>query len=109
MSRAWSKDIYVEPHTFGGTKACEVLADMMNQNLIPVYEKHRVLAFINMATCQFKGVSTLSDRRVKNPVLSLVRDNILSKIDLMPYPPKFLSYLKNVIAHHYRKALERVV
>lgn len=107
MSKAWSKDICVEPHTFGGTKACEVLADMMNQNIVSAYEKHRTLAFINKASRMFHGAREISDNNTRNSVIELINRDITDKIDVMNYPPKYISYLKNVMAHYYRRALER--
>jgi hypothetical protein len=109
MSRAWSKDICIEPHTFGGTKACEVLADMMNQDIVPAYEKHRTLAFINKASRMFNGATEISDKNTRNSVIELVNRDIMDKIKSMTYPPKYISYLRNVMTHYYRKALERVI
>lgn len=109
MSKAWSKDMVIEPHTFGGTKACEVLADLMNQNIVSAYEKHRTLAFINKGIRMYHGASYIPDQDTRNNVINLIKVDINSKISLMPYPIKYISYLKNVMAHYYRKALERVV
>jgi len=36
----------------------------------------------------------------------LVKNDIFTKIDLMPYPAKFNSHLKNVITHHFRRYLK---
>ena len=106
MSKAWSKDMVLDSGTFGGSPACHILVDMMNNNLISVAEKHRVLSFINDATYQFKWLSTVKDYGVKERSMTLMRDHLLSRVDLMPYPPKFNSHLKNVITHHFRRYLK---
>jgi hypothetical protein len=106
MSKAWSKDIIVEQHTFGGTKACEVLAAMMNQNMIPTFEKHRVLSFICDATMQFKHIASISYKPVMVRTLVLMRDHLLARIDKMPYPIDFNTHMKNVLHHHCRKYLD---
>jgi hypothetical protein len=106
MSLAWSKDMELDPGTFGGSPACHILVDMMNHNMIPIREKHRVLSFINDATYQFKWLSTVKDYSVKERAMVLMRDDILSRVDQMPYPPKFNSHLKNVITHHFRRYLK---
>jgi len=106
MSKAWSKDIWVDPGTFGGSPACHVIADMMNKNVISVYEKHRVLSFITDAIYQFKWTSSIKDKAVRERAMNLMRNDLLSRIDKMDYQPKFLSYLRNVIAYHYRRFLE---
>lgn len=108
MSKAWSKDMNLDRGTFGGTPACHVLVDMMNNNLISVAEKHRVLSFINDATYQFKWLSTVQEYKVKERSMTLMRNDLFARIDKMPYPEKFNSHLKNVIAHHFRRYLKEV-
>lgn len=106
MSKAWSKDILVDPGTFGGSPACHIIADMMNQNVISVFEKHRVLSFINDAIYQFKWIGTIKDTGVKERAMVLMRDDLFARIDKMDYHPKFLSHLKNVITYHFRRFLK---
>src|SRR5271154_7148448 len=106
MSKAWSKDMQLDPGTFGGSPACHVLVDMMNNNFIAVSEKHRVLSFINNATYQFKWLATVKEYRVKERAMLLMRDDLYQRIKLMPYPEKFNSHLKNVITHHFRRYLK---
>jgi hypothetical protein len=108
MSKAWSKDMALDRGTFGGSPACHVLVDMMNNNVIPVAEKHRVLSFINDATYQFKWLSTVQEYGVKERAMVLMKDHLLSRVDQMPYPEKFNSHLKNVITHHFRRYLKEV-
>ena len=108
MSKAWSKDMKLDRGTFGGSPACHVLVDMMNNDVIPIAEKHRVLSFINDATYQFKWLSTVQEYRVKERSMTLMRNDLFSRIDKMPYPTKFNSHLKNVITHHFRRFLKEV-
>jgi hypothetical protein len=109
MSKAWSRDMQLDPGTFGGSPACHVLVDMMNNNIIPVFEKHRVLSFINRATNDFKWISLIPHVGVKNRAMAMMRDSFYERIDKMPYPEKFNSYLKNVITHHFRRYLREVI
>ena len=106
MSLAWSKDMELDPGTFGGSPACHVVVDMMNHDVIPISEKHRVLSFVSSAIWHFKCLSIIKDYGVKERVMILMRDDILSRIDQMPYPAKFNSHLKNVITHHFRRYLK---
>lgn len=109
MSKPWSRDIKLNRGTFGGSPACHVLVDMMNNNMIPVSEKHRVLAFINNSICQFKWISTIPDQGARMRSMVLMKEDLYKRIDQMSYPPKFLSHLKCVINHHFRKYLDVVV
>jgi hypothetical protein len=106
MSKAWSRDVVVDPGTFGGTRACHVLADLMNQNMISVFEKHRVLSFLNDATIQFKWIATIEFKPVMERNMDLMLHDLTGRIEHMDYPPKFKSYMRNVIRHMYRKNLE---
>ena len=106
MSKAWSRDVWVDPHTFGGTKACEVLADMLNHDVVPIYEKHRILAFITDATIQFKYISYIPHSSVRERSMTLMKEDLFRRIENMEYSTKVKSYIQNVISHHYRKNLE---
>ena len=106
MSKAWSKDVWVDPHTFGGSKACEVLADMMNKDVVSIYEKHRILSFISDATIQFKYISCIPHDSVRERSMLLMKEDLFRRIDNFEYGIKVKSYIKNVVAHHYRKNLE---
>lgn len=108
MVKSFSKSAHIDLGTFGGSKACMVLADMMNQNVISVYQRHRVLSFINTAVWNFKWIGTISEAGVRERSLVLMRDHLYDRIVKMTYPIKFKSYLKNVIAYYYRKNLEGV-
>ena len=106
MAKAWSKNIILDPGTFGGTKACHVLVEMMNQDVIPVFEKHRVLSFINKAIYAFNSVSSITDSGIRYKAMVMMKDHYLNRVDQMNYPIKFLQFLKNVLSHHSRRALE---
>lgn len=109
MSKAWSKDINISINTFGGTDACHILAEMMNNNVIPVYEKHRVLSFIHKSIHIYKKSSQISDYPTKCYVLKLIKNDLINQVKTMPYNEKFLCYLNNVIMYYYRKFLEKVI
>lgn len=106
MSKAWSRDMELDPGTFGGSPACHVVVDMMNHNVIPVFEKHRVLSFINSATFDFKCVADIEHPGVRERIMFMMRDHFYDRIGKMPYPEKFNSLLKNVINHHARRYLK---
>ena len=106
MSKAWTRDIVIDSGTFGGTKACHVLADLLNQNVVSIYNKHKVLSFINDFIFQFQWIATIDQPGVRERSMTLMRDHLQSRIDEMDYNAKFKSYLRNVLLHHYRKSLE---
>lgn len=106
MSKPWSRDVWVDPHTFGATKACEVLADMLNNNVVPIYEKHRILSFITDTTIQFKNIGYIPLNSVRERSMILMREDLFKRIDNYEYPPKVKSFMKNVVSHHCRKNLE---
>src|SRR5271166_1052563 len=103
MSKPWSKDMKLDLTTFGSSPACRVLADMMNNNMIPISDKHRVLSFINAACYSFKCLAAISEYRVSQTAMSLMRDDFIRKTMTMPYPEKFNSFMRNVISHHYKR------
>lgn len=105
MSKAWSKNIWIDPSTFGTSPACHILADMMNKDIISALEKHRVLSFINCAINSFKCISSIKDQGVRERVMVLMRDDLFARINMMIYHPKFLSHLKNVISYNFRRFL----
>src|SRR6266850_8273342 len=105
MSKAWSKDIWVDPHTFGGTKACETLADMLNKDIVSPYEKHRILAFLNQVTWQFKCIADIFDRGARERSMLLMKAHFINRINDMSYPSKVISFIKNIVNHHCRKNL----
>ncbi len=108
MATTFSKDVILDPHTFGGTKACEVLVDMMNHHVISIFEKHKVLSFMNRIIYQFHEISFIPSKGVREHVMFIIRDENINRINQMPYPIKFRSYMKNVVYHHSRRILESV-
>ena len=105
MSLPVSRDMELDPGTFGGSPACHVLVDMLNKNVVPIRDKHKILSFINKATWHFKCLSVIEDQSVKTRAMTLVKADIFANVEKMPYPDKFKSYLKNVIYHHFRRYL----
>jgi hypothetical protein len=106
MSKTYSKDVVLDPGTFGGTKACHVLAEMMNQNVISVFDKHKVLSFINKVIYDFNAIATITYSGVRGRSMMLMKDHYIVRAEQMPYPEKFISFMKNVINHHARRALK---
>lgn len=109
MSLPWSRNMKLDPGTFGGSPACHVLVDMMNNDVIPVQEKHRVLSFINSAIIHFQALSDIKSYGIRSYAMNLMRDDLFAKIDRMAYPEKFNSHLKNVLTHHLRRYLNGAI
>jgi hypothetical protein len=103
MSKAVSRQIVLAPTTFGDSDACKIIASMMNEDLIDIREKHRVCAFLENVKFMFKVTGTVSNHTVKQQLLVLLRNDFLSKIDKMSYPPRFLTHLKTVVTYYCRK------
>ena len=102
------KDMIVEKNTFGKSKACHILAQMMNDNVISIYEKHRVLSHIVKITNTFRNISPIPDKGTRERTFEMWRDFTLSKIDELDelaYPAKFKTFYKNVVFYLYRKYL----
>lgn len=109
MSKGQNRDIWVDPTTFGSSKACRVLAEMMNENMISTYEKHKVLSFINHVVHKFQGTSYIpvdAYPDVRDQVMLMVRDDFLARADKMPYPSKFVAFLKNVICYQHNTIIK---
>jgi hypothetical protein len=107
MSKSRSKDMKLDPGTFGGSPACHILADMMNRDMIAIKEKHRVLSIINRATTEFKVISAL-DSPFREKFLTLSRDQFIISIakNAFDYPEVFVNHLRNVIHYHYKRFLK---
>jgi hypothetical protein len=104
MSKGQNRDVWIDPTTFGTSKACKILAEMMNENVVSIYDKHKVLSFINHVIHKFQGTSYIpidAYPGVRTQVMLLVRDDFLARADKMPYPPKFITFLKNVICYQH--------
>jgi hypothetical protein len=106
MGKAFSRDMVLDPGTFGGSPACHILVDMMNAGAVRVGDKHKLLSFIVSATYNFKWLSIIPEEGVKWRAMTLLRDELYSRIDQWDYNPKVKSLTKNVINHHYRRYLK---
>lgn len=110
MSRPWTKDIKLERGTFGSSKACHTLVDMMNDGKINFYEKHRVLSFIDRSTVFANSIAKIPEIGVRRHMLISARDEFLARVDIEPmnkYPEEFKSFLRNVVNYIFNRALER--
>jgi hypothetical protein len=104
--RSRKPDCILNPGTFGGTKACHHLVDMMNANVVPPFEKRRILSLIASATYNFKWLSIIPEFGVKYRTMTLMRDDIYARIEKWTYDEKVKSLTRNVINHHYRRYVE---
>ena len=105
MSTPYSKDVKLDPGTFGSSPACHVLVDMMNNNFISIGDKHKVLSFVDDANIQMKWISTIAYKPAMSRSLALFREDLLARVNQMPYEEKFKTHLKNVISYFYKKTL----
>ena len=105
MSKAFSNNPVLNPGTFGGSPACHILVDMMNKDMISVYQKRRVLAFITSICMEMKSISTIGDHSIRERLMNRSRDYYVERVDAMPHPSIFNSLLKNVIHYFSKKYL----
>lgn len=65
MSKSFSKNLHIDLHTFGNTKACEILAEMMNQGVVSVYNRNKTLSFLNKVSSVFHSIIQISKTLIK--------------------------------------------
>ncbi len=99
-------DCILNKGTFGGTLACHHLVDLMNANVVPPYEKRRILNLIASATYNFKWLSVIPQQGVKYRAMTLLKDEVYAQIEKWTYDKKVKSLTRNVVNHHYRRYLE---
>lgn len=102
MKKTTPPDLWVDPGTFGGTKACHILADMMNKDL-NTYQKRKILSFFDDVNMQFKWISTIEYKPVRDRTMVLMLRELESKVEVLNYPTKFKSFAKNIVKYIYRK------
>lgn len=102
----WRTDIIIDPGTFGNSKACHILVDMMNNNVISIYEKHRVLSYITNAIHHFKSIAYIPHKGVRDRTAKLWLNQFIEKVNNLNYPVKFKTHLNNVLHYLSRKHLE---
>jgi hypothetical protein len=100
-----AKEIWIDPHTFGGSPACEVLADLLNQNVVSLGEKHKILRFLNNITHRVNDVALLA-KSSREFTMKLVKAHYLNKVNDKDYPIVIKTHLHNVIHYMCHKALE---
>lgn len=106
MSKKYTVKLNLKPDTFGNSKACFVLVDMMNQGMIDIVAQHKILSLINNLCIKAKAVATINHTNIRATTLDLVKQQHLKLIDLMPYEMKFKSHLKNVVHYIFNRAWE---
>jgi len=106
MSKKFTVKLNLRPDTFGNSKACFVLIDMMNQGIIDIRSQHKVLSFINNACIKSKAVATITNTNIRGTTLDLVKQQYLKLVDNMPFELKFNTHLKNVVHYIFNRAWE---
>jgi hypothetical protein len=53
------KPMILDPTTLGSSKAAKILVSMMNENVVPDYEKHKVLSFMVNSRYYFSNISSI--------------------------------------------------
>lgn len=110
MSLPVSRDMVLDPGTFGGSRACHVIVDMMNKGMIPVRDKHKVLSLINDINICAKHLSEIRHVGVRSQMMKLAQDHYIQAVNTREsYPEKFKSHLKNVVNSIFRKSEERAM
>lgn len=102
-----TKEVWVEPHTFGGSKACEALADMINGDILTTPAKHKLLKLINCINHRAIDISFIPNKSTRIFIMSLIKQHYCSIVKEKNYPIKIQSYLYNVINYICHKYLER--
>lgn len=92
--------------TFGKSKACANLAQIINESQVSIFEKRKILAFINRANTIFKQISYIKDPKVKKHILRLVRDDLLNTAKISKHiglNNKIHTHINNVVIYYYRR------
>lgn len=108
MSKSWSRDMKLSPGTFGGSPACHILVDMLNNNAVKVYDKHRILSFISTLTLECIAIATIKDAGYREKIMFRSRDFYLERInkEMTAYPVFVVNLIKNVTEYLCRKYLK---
>lgn len=109
MSLPVSRDMVLDSSTLGNSPACHIVVQMMNDGIIPIHDKHKVLSIMNDVSNSAKHLSEVSHVGVRSQAVQLSRDYYCSRVDQMPYHEKFKTHLKSVIQYFYKKSLEKVM
>lgn len=105
MSKSFSTNPILNPGTFGGSPACHILVDMMNKDMVTVYQKRKVLAFITSICMEMKAIASIEDRGIREKLMTRSRDYYSDRVESMPHPSIFNSLLRNVIYYFSKKYL----
>ena len=85
--------------TFGGTKACHQIVDMINSGYITPYFSTKIVSFFNDLTIALKKLDVIDDR-LRNRFLVLFKQDRVKLVDSWTIPYDAKSFIKNVI--HFR-------
>jgi hypothetical protein len=106
MSSARSKNIFLTPNTIGNSLAAIHLMDMLNQDIIPVIEKHRLLSIFNSISIGFKKISKIEDVSFRYAILNMWKEKQFTVVDSQNWDPKVKTYFKNIVNAHVKKYYE---
>jgi hypothetical protein len=106
MSSARSKNIFLTPNTIGNSLAAIHLMDMLNQDIIPVVEKHRLLSIFNSISIAFKKISKIEDVSFRYAILNMWKEKQFTVVDSQNWDPKVKTYFKNIVNAHVKKYYE---
>lgn len=90
MSSARSKNIFLTPNTIGNSLAAIHLMDMLNQDIIPVIEKHRLLSIFNSISIGFKKISKIEDVSFRYAILNMWKEKQFTVVDSQNWDPKLI-------------------
>jgi len=95
------------PNTIGNSLAAYYLIDMLNENMIPAYEKHRLLSIFNSTIIGLKKIMKIDDPGFRARIVHMWKENQFALIDSQTWNPKIKSYFKNVINSHIKSTLSK--
>ena len=106
MSVAWSKNLVLSSNTMGSSLAAYHLVDMLNQDVIPTYEKHRLLSFFNKTMIGLKKLLKIEDPAFRAYIVNMWKERQFKLIDSQNWDTKVKSYFKNVITSSCKESLQ---
>ena len=97
----------LEAHTYGDSKAAEVLADMLSQDSYFTRKVGRYWGDYTYTLDQLRQHTGI-DNRVRKHLGSLFHDDMMKKLDESNLPEKIRTYLKNIMVKRWRQIKEEV-
>jgi hypothetical protein len=96
----------ISPTTFGDSKACIILVDMMNKGDISPKESRKVLCFINRVSTTLAYLQLIPDRSYFDYVYDIYKLQILDnpKPQFSEYPLIFRTHLNTALSYLFKKS-----